>query len=148
MSTEAFIDAEKADYSVTLLCRVAGISPSRYYQLRKKTMSPRGAQDGDLEREIRLMSRLGLKAKTAKKYKVTTDSRHSLPIAPNLAILKRSLCEALHSRTINQLTVRSSSSSAQPYLRAKLRMDHKKSSRRSPQSRSRYHRQVVRSVIK
>jgi len=31
-----------------------------------------------------LMRKLGLKAKTQKRYKVTTDSRHSFPIAPNL----------------------------------------------------------------
>lgn len=117
MSAEAFIDAEKADYPVTLLCRVAGISPSRYYQLGKKVVSTRAAEDAELEREIqeiyeegrgnygsprvhdelgkrgfnlsrkrviRLMHRLGLKAKTAKKFKATTDSRHTLPIAPNL----------------------------------------------------------------
>ncbi len=32
----------------------------------------------------RLMRELGLKAKAPKRYKVTTDSRHSFPIAPNL----------------------------------------------------------------
>jgi len=88
-----------------------------YYQLCKKTVGVRAAQDAELQREIqaiykegrgnygsprvhdelgkrgftlsrkrviRLMNRLGLKAKTAKKFKVTTDSRHTLPIAPNL----------------------------------------------------------------
>src|SRR5690606_26544715 len=39
------------------------------------------------KRVIRLMHKLGLKAKTAKKFKVTTDSNHTLPIADNL--LKR-----------------------------------------------------------
>ena len=32
----------------------------------------------------RLMRELGLKAKSPKRYKVTTDSRHSFPVAPNL----------------------------------------------------------------
>ena len=32
----------------------------------------------------RLMRELGLKAKAPKRYKVTTDSRHSFPVAPNL----------------------------------------------------------------
>ena len=32
----------------------------------------------------RLMQELGLKAKAPKRYKVTTDSRHTFPIAPNL----------------------------------------------------------------
>ena len=31
-----------------------------------------------------LMRELGLKAKAPKRYKVTTDSRHSFPVAPNL----------------------------------------------------------------
>lgn len=123
MSAEAFIDAEKADYPVTFLCKAAGISPSRYYQLRKRTVGVRATEDAKLEceiqeictegrgnygsprvhnellkrgralsrkRVIRLMARLGLKAKTAKKFKVTTDSKHSLPIAPN--VLKRDFC--------------------------------------------------------
>ena len=32
----------------------------------------------------RLMRELGLKAKAPKRYKITTDSRHSFPIAPNI----------------------------------------------------------------
>jgi len=32
----------------------------------------------------RLMRELGLKAKAPKRYKVTTDSRHSFPVAPNI----------------------------------------------------------------
>ena len=32
----------------------------------------------------RLMREPGLKAKAAKRYKVTTDSRHSFPVAPNI----------------------------------------------------------------
>ena len=32
----------------------------------------------------RIMRQLGLKAKPAKRYKVTTDSRHNFPVAPNL----------------------------------------------------------------
>jgi len=30
------------------------------------------------------MKRQGLKAKAARKFKVTTDSNHQLPVAPNL----------------------------------------------------------------
>jgi len=123
VSVEAFIDAEKANYPVAMLCKAASISPSRYYQLRKKVVSARAAEDAEIQREIqqifaegrgnygsprvhdellkrgfnpsrkrviRLMSKLGLKAKTAKKFKVTTDSRHTLPIAPNL--LERDFC--------------------------------------------------------
>jgi len=32
----------------------------------------------------RLMRELGLRAKAPKRYKVTTDSRHSFPVAPNI----------------------------------------------------------------
>ena len=36
------------------------------------------------KRVARLMRAAGLKAKSARKYKATTDSKHSLPLAPNL----------------------------------------------------------------
>ena len=39
---------------------------------------------GSYERVRILMRALGLKAKAGRKYKVTTDSKHALPIAPNL----------------------------------------------------------------
>ncbi|MEW9891211.1 MAG: DDE-type integrase/transposase/recombinase [Candidatus Symbiodolus clandestinus] len=39
------------------------------------------------ERIAKLMKRLGIKAAATRKHKVTTDSKHRLPIAPNL--LKR-----------------------------------------------------------
>ena len=39
---------------------------------------------GSFERVRRLMQALELKAKAGRKYKVTTDSAHALPIAPNL----------------------------------------------------------------
>jgi putative transposase len=39
---------------------------------------------GSLNRIQTLMAGMGLRAKAGKKYKVTTDSAHSLPIAPNL----------------------------------------------------------------
>lgn len=39
---------------------------------------------GSLNRIQTLMRGMGLRAKAGKKYKVTTDSAHSLPIAPNL----------------------------------------------------------------
>ena len=36
------------------------------------------------KRVARLMRECGIRAKTARKYKATTDSNHSLPVAPNL----------------------------------------------------------------
>ena len=35
-------------------------------------------------RVARLMQKLGIKAKTKRKFKATTDSKHNLPVAPNL----------------------------------------------------------------
>lgn len=37
-----------------------------------------------LNRIKRLRRKLGLRCRQVKKYKVTTDSRHNLPVAPNL----------------------------------------------------------------
>ena len=45
------------------------------------------AEDGvrvSRKRVARLMREAGLRAKGARKYKATTDSKHSLPVAPNL----------------------------------------------------------------
>ena len=39
---------------------------------------------GSFTRVQKLMKALGLKAKAGRKYKATTDSKHSLPLAPNL----------------------------------------------------------------
>ena len=39
---------------------------------------------GSLNRIQKLMQAMGLRAKAGRKYKVTTDSGHALPIAPNL----------------------------------------------------------------
>ncbi len=36
-----------------------------------------------LNRVARLMRRAGIQARTRRKYKVTTNSRHSYPVAPN-----------------------------------------------------------------
>ena len=39
----------------------------------------------------RMMSELGLKAKAARRYKVTADSRHSLPVAATFLIVSSSM---------------------------------------------------------
>jgi transposase InsO family protein len=49
----------------------------------KKEMNERGFSCGK-NRVARIMSKNGIKAKTVKKFKQTTDSNHKLPIAPNL----------------------------------------------------------------
>lgn len=38
----------------------------------------------DIKTILNSMERRGLVAKAARKFKVTTDSKHSLPVAPNL----------------------------------------------------------------
>jgi putative transposase len=129
VSAVAFIQAEKANYPIGLLCKVAEISRSRYYQAIKEPMSAREARDAELrpkirsifdagrgnygsprvhdallkaqeavsrKRVIRLMKQLQLRAKTKRKFKVTTDSNHPLPIAPNL--LERNFSPALPNR--------------------------------------------------
>lgn len=44
-------------------------------------------EDGEIcskNRVARRMRHVGLRAKARKKFKVTTDSKHNLPVAPNL----------------------------------------------------------------
>lgn len=50
-------------------------------------------------RTARLMQRAGIKAKTPKKYTVTTDSKHSYPVSPNL------LNQRFYTESINQIWV-------------------------------------------
>lgn len=53
-------------------------SPRVYRELKR-----RGKHIGE-KRIVRLMRKDGLKAKTKRKFKVTTDSKHHFPVAPNL----------------------------------------------------------------
>lgn len=62
-----------------------------YVRGRKVYGSPRITKDLKAEgmecgrrRVARLMRSIGLRAKTKRRFKVTTDSRHKLPVAPNL----------------------------------------------------------------
>ena len=48
-----------------------------------RELCQRHGYSGSYERVRRLMQALGLKANAGRKYKVTTDSKHALPIAPN-----------------------------------------------------------------
>jgi transposase InsO family protein len=57
---------------------------SKYGSRRiKKQLRDEGHQIGRYKVR-RIMRQLGLKAKVAKRYKLTTDSRHSFPVAPNI----------------------------------------------------------------
>ena len=113
-----FIEDRRADYPVTFLCEVLGVSASGYYAWRSRPESERAAANHRLTVEIRrvfrdsggrygsprvhavlraqgrgvsrgrierLMRAQGIRAITAWPRRVrTTDSRHSLPVAPNL----------------------------------------------------------------
>ena len=113
-----FIEDRRADYPVSILCDVLGVSPAGYYAWRSRPESRRSAANRDLVDDIkrvhrdtsgrygsprihaelraqgrgvsrgrieRLMRRHGIRAIMARPRRVrTTDSRHDLPIAPNL----------------------------------------------------------------
>ena len=57
MSLFGFIDAEKADLSVSLLCRTLGVSRSGYYAWRSRPPSKRGREDATLTGKIRQIHR-------------------------------------------------------------------------------------------
>ena len=113
-----FIEDRRADYPVTIMCDVLGVSPAGYYAWRSRPESERSAANRDLVADIkrvhrdtggrygsprihvelraqgrgasrgrieRLMRHHGIRAIMARPRRVrTTDSRHDLPIAPNL----------------------------------------------------------------
>ena len=113
-----FIEDRRADYPVTILCDVLGVSPAGYYAWRSRPESERSAANRELVDDIkqvhrdacgrygsprihaelkaqgrgvsrgrieRLMRHHGIRAIMARPRRVrTTDSRHDLPIAPNL----------------------------------------------------------------
>jgi putative transposase len=113
-----FIEDRRADYPVTILCDVLGVSPAGYYAWRRRPESPRSSANRELVDDIkrvhrdtngrygsprihvelkaqgrgvsrgrieRLMRRHGIRAIMASPRRArTTDSRHDLPIAPNL----------------------------------------------------------------
>jgi putative transposase len=113
-----FIEDRRADYPVTILCDVLGVSAAGYYAWRSRPESRRSAANRILVDDIkrvyrdtsgrygsprihielkaqgrgasrgrieRLMRHHGIRAIMARPRRVrTTDSRHNLPIAPNL----------------------------------------------------------------
>ena len=58
-------------WPVSMMCEVLEVSASGYIR-------------GGKERVRVLMQRHGLKARTKRKFVVTTDSKHHLPVAPDL----------------------------------------------------------------
>lgn len=113
----AFIDAEKAHFPVTVMCKVLEVSESGYHAWKRRLPSKRateneritahlraeftrsretygsprltdelkdGGQKVGRHRVARLMREAGLRARRPRRFKRTTDSRHALPVAPNL----------------------------------------------------------------
>jgi transposase InsO family protein len=112
----AFIQAEKATFPVTVLCRVLGVSRAGFYAAQRRPAPPRVTADARLavqiaaihrasrrcygsprvhaelrargqstsrKRVARLMRTAGLAARRRRAFRVTTQSRHTHPVAPN-----------------------------------------------------------------
>lgn len=117
----AFILAEKAFYTITMLCRVLDVSRSGFHAWRGRPQAPRVRSDAQLAVQVaavhkrsrkaygsprvhaelrakgvrvgkkrveRLMRENGLEARRKRRFRKTTDSKHSHPIAPNLVARK------------------------------------------------------------
>jgi transposase InsO family protein len=115
--TFRFIDRNRGQWPVRLLCRALEVSPAGYYAWRGRPASARRQRRDGLLVEIRavhaeakarygsprvhaelaarghgccvntvarLMRESGLAARTARKFRCTTDSNHGLPVADNL----------------------------------------------------------------
>jgi putative transposase len=104
--------AHEDAFGVRLMCRVLEVSPSGYYAWRKRTPSKQTQARQALDVTVRAefdarkgragsprlahhlkrgrrqvaasLHRQGLRAKAARKFKATTNSKHSLPAAENL----------------------------------------------------------------
>jgi len=112
-----FIDAKKAEFPVSRMCKVLGVSQSGFHAFKGRPSSARQRQDMVLlahvrsafklsngtygsprmtrelqddghsvgrRRTARLMRENGLVARQKRRFKRTTDSEHSWPVAPNL----------------------------------------------------------------
>ncbi len=112
-----FIDAEKANYPINLMCKCLSVSRSGYYAWRGRAPSARRREDERLKPKIvashkasrgtygsprihqdlvedgeqvsrkrvhRLMGELQLEGVQKRRFRATTDSKHGLPVAPNL----------------------------------------------------------------
>ena len=102
----------ECEFAVRLMCRVLSVSPSGYYDWRKRGVSRQAQERVELDAQVKSefearkgragaprlsrhlkrgrrqvamsLRRQGLRAKAAKKYKATTNSNHTLPVAENL----------------------------------------------------------------
>lgn len=102
----------EGEFAARLMCRVLSMSPSGYYDWRCRTPSKQAQRRAELDAKVqaafeaergragapRLSRRLrtgrrqvaeslrrqDLRAKAARKFKATTNSNHSLPVAENV----------------------------------------------------------------
>jgi putative transposase len=82
----AFIAAEKARHSVTRLCRCLRVTPSGFYAWTKRGLSARAQRDLVVseKRVARLMREAAIRGKVRRRFKNTTMSDHTDPIALNV----------------------------------------------------------------
>ena len=111
-----FIEAERATYPVTMLCRVMQVSRSGFYTWQRRPPSARALETRQLDAAIKeafeaskrrsgspkiaralrtqgwqvsdsrvakRMRHLGLRSIVRRRFRVTTDSKHPYPVAPN-----------------------------------------------------------------
>ncbi len=106
------MQVHEAEFKVRLMCRVLEVSASGYYAWRKRRPSKQAQAREALDRKVRTefetrkgragaprlarhlkrgrrqvaqsLRRQGLRAKAARKFKATTNSNHTLPVAENL----------------------------------------------------------------
>jgi putative transposase len=117
MNDFEFIDAEKAQYPVGLLCNTLSVSRPGYYAHARRPRSKRAMRDAVLGAKIvaiharserrygsprvhdelreqgehvsrkrvsRLMKERDLRGKRRRRFRVTTESQHDLPVSPNV----------------------------------------------------------------
>jgi transposase InsO family protein len=111
------MEHHRAEFSLTLMCKVLGVARSGFYAWRQRGLSARQREDEQLSDQIktlfieqrcragtrtikrhlahqnqhqvsrrrvgRLMEAQGLICQTRRRFKVTTDTQHTLPVAPN-----------------------------------------------------------------